>query len=142
MKPITLIVSVDSDPLFDLLIQAIEKGRDVGRCQVEGATSGRIKVRTHTHDDDGRSIKARQLQMPSDEQGMLLDTRQASKLLKVSTRTLWRMYNTDEMPKPIRIERIVRWSYQAGRMKGVRHLPSNNFAVVENVHDKIALLPK
>ena len=50
-------------------------------------------------------------QNPPEHMGLLIDTKQAAKLLKVSERTLWGMWNSREMPKPIRIGRAVRWSY-------------------------------
>lgn len=50
-------------------------------------------------------------QKPPTEFGLLVGTREAAKLLNVSGRTLWRMYNSGEMPKPIRIGRAIRWGY-------------------------------
>jgi excisionase family DNA binding protein len=50
---------------------------------------------------------------PPEDQGLLIDSRQAAKLLKVSERTLWKMHHNDEMPQPIRIGRAVRWSLEA-----------------------------
>lgn len=49
---------------------------------------------------------------PPSDQALLIDSRQAAKLLKVSPRTLWRMHNDGEMPQPIRIGRAVRWSLE------------------------------
>ena len=49
---------------------------------------------------------------PPEDKGLLIDSRQAGKLLKVSDRTIWRMWNDGEMPQPIRIGRAVRWSYE------------------------------
>ena len=52
-------------------------------------------------------------QKPPEDQGLLIDSRQAAKLLRVSERTLWKMQNGGEMPPPIRIGRAVRWSLEA-----------------------------
>lgn len=52
-------------------------------------------------------------QKPPQDQGLLIDVKQAAKLLEVSERTLWRMYTSGEMPPPIRIGRAVRWSRKA-----------------------------
>jgi excisionase family DNA binding protein len=49
-------------------------------------------------------------QKPPDDQGLLIDSRQAAKLLKVSARTLWKLHHDGEMPPAIRIGRAVRWS--------------------------------
>jgi excisionase family DNA binding protein len=48
-----------------------------------------------------------------DDQGLLIDSRQAAKLLNVSPRTLWAMQKSRSMLPPIRIGRAVRWSLEA-----------------------------
>ena len=50
---------------------------------------------------------------PLETHGLLVDTKEAAKLLKVSPRTLWSMYTSGEMPQPIRIGTSVRWSFEA-----------------------------
>ena len=46
-----------------------------------------------------------------DDVQLLVDTRQASRLLKVSTRTLYSLYTEKRMPEPIRLGgAFVRWS--------------------------------
>jgi excisionase family DNA binding protein len=49
---------------------------------------------------------------PPEDKGLLINSREAAKLLKVSERTLWRMWNHGEMPRPIHIGHAVRWSYE------------------------------
>jgi predicted DNA-binding transcriptional regulator AlpA len=49
---------------------------------------------------------------PPDDQGLVIDSKKAAKLLKVSQRTLWRMHTSGEMPPPIRIGRAARWSLE------------------------------
>src|SRR4051812_26078257 len=44
-----------------------------------------------------------------DGAGLLINSREAARLLKVSPRTLWQMWSDGEMPPPIRISRAVRW---------------------------------
>ena len=51
-------------------------------------------------------------QKPPEDIGLLIDNKQAAKLLKVSERTLWGMWNSGKMPSPVRIGRAVRWSYE------------------------------
>lgn len=46
------------------------------------------------------------------EEPLLIDSRQASKLLGVSPRKLWQMQNSGEMPAPAKIGRLVRWGYE------------------------------
>jgi predicted DNA-binding transcriptional regulator AlpA len=46
------------------------------------------------------------------EHGLLLDTRDVAKLLKVSTRTIFSMHTKGRMPAPIRIGFAVRWPYK------------------------------
>ncbi len=52
-------------------------------------------------------------QKPPENLELLISSRQAAKLLKISERTLWRMQNDKEIPAPIRIGRAVRWDVQA-----------------------------
>ena len=47
-----------------------------------------------------------------EDQGLLVDSREAAKLLRISPRTLWKMQTSGEMPPPIRIGRAVRWSLE------------------------------
>ena len=49
--------------------------------------------------------------LPEDK-GLLLTNREASKLLKISERTMWGMWNDGRMPKPIRIGQRVLWGYE------------------------------
>jgi predicted DNA-binding transcriptional regulator AlpA len=49
---------------------------------------------------------------PPEDQGLLIDSKEAVKLLKVSSRTLWEMQATGRMPPPVRIGRAVRWSLE------------------------------
>ncbi len=77
---------------------------------------------TDTEEDARRQARLRASQNalfggeePPADQGLLIDSRQAAKLLNVSPRTLWRMHNDGEMPQPIRIGRAVRWSLEAKR---------------------------
>jgi excisionase family DNA binding protein len=51
-------------------------------------------------------------QKPPEDQGLLIDSRQAAKLLGVSTRTLWGMWKAGKMPQPIRIGQAVRFGYE------------------------------
>lgn len=50
-------------------------------------------------------------QKPPEDQGLLIDTTEVTRLLNVSRRTVWTMQNSGQMPKPVRIGRAVRWSY-------------------------------
>jgi excisionase family DNA binding protein len=51
-------------------------------------------------------------QKPPEDEHLLINSKQAAKLLKVSERTLWRIQQTGEMPSPIRIGRAVRWNLE------------------------------
>ncbi|MBA2116676.1 hypothetical protein HOV93_38680 [Planctomycetes bacterium FF15] len=50
---------------------------------------------------------------PPEDESLLVDSKQACKLLKISERKLWQMWNSGLMPKPTKIGRVVRWSRQA-----------------------------
>jgi excisionase family DNA binding protein len=47
-----------------------------------------------------------------EDQGLLIDSKQLAKLLRISERTLWKLHHTGEMAPPIRIGRAVRWSLE------------------------------
>lgn len=51
-------------------------------------------------------------QKPPKEAGLLLDSKDVAKLLKLSARTIWAMQNDGRMPPPIRIGSAVRWNYE------------------------------
>lgn len=51
-------------------------------------------------------------QKPPEDRGLLINSREAAKLLQVSERTLWKMQNCGDSPEPIRIGRGVRWSLE------------------------------
>jgi excisionase family DNA binding protein len=52
-------------------------------------------------------------QKPPNDMGLLIASREAARLLKVSPRTVWAMQNDGRMPPPIKIGKAVRWSYEA-----------------------------
>jgi excisionase family DNA binding protein len=49
-------------------------------------------------------------QKPPEDRGLLINTNEVAKLLKVSARTVYRMERDGEMPNAIRIGKAVRWS--------------------------------
>jgi excisionase family DNA binding protein len=51
-------------------------------------------------------------QKPPENMGLLLTTKEAAKLMRVSDRTLWGWSNDGKMPKPLRIGQSVRYSYE------------------------------
>lgn len=48
----------------------------------------------------------------TDDQGLLLTSRETAKLLKVSEKTIYNRWTTGEMPPPIRIGAAIRWSLE------------------------------
>lgn len=50
---------------------------------------------------------------PPEDESLLVDSKQTCKLLKISERKLWQMWNSGLMPKPMKIGRVVRWSRDA-----------------------------
>jgi excisionase family DNA binding protein len=51
-------------------------------------------------------------QKPPEDKGLLIDSRQAAKLLRISESTLWNMWKAGKMPQPIRIGFAVRFGYE------------------------------
>lgn len=108
MKPIQLQLTITLDEiaaksLAELLVPAIR--------QALGLPEGEL--------DQGRDARLRASQnaifggsKPPTDQGLLIDSKQAAKLLRVCEKTLWTMHTTGDMPAPIRIGRAVRWSFE------------------------------
>ena len=122
MNPITLQLSVTLDAnstaaLIELLTLVVEKA--IGR-----RTQAAVTPTEHRSAEEKPLPKPKMTpveasqnalfagQRPPEDQGLLIDSRQASKLLRISSRTLWSMYNSRRMPAPIRIGRAIRWSYE------------------------------
>lgn len=47
---------------------------------------------------------------------LLIDVREVSRLLNLSTRSVWRMLSAGQLPEPVRIGRSVRWSRERIRV--------------------------
>jgi excisionase family DNA binding protein len=76
-------------------------------------------LRSARSDDDNKTARQRASehalfagQKPPTDKGLLVNSREAAKLLKISERTLWQMWNDGMMPKPIRIGQAVRFSVE------------------------------
>ena len=71
-------------------------------------------ISTQPPDRSEAQRRTPQTALPADhkppEDWLLIDSRQAAKLLNFWARTLWRMQHTGSIPPPIRIGRTVRWS--------------------------------
>lgn len=116
MKPIHIQIGVTIDAenattVIELIGRAVEQGMS------KQPTGESIPISAHIK----AAKKMTPLEAPRhalfggqdpDEMGLLIDTRQASKLLGVSSRKLYTMYSSGEMPAPTRIGRAVRWGYE------------------------------
>ena len=51
-------------------------------------------------------------QKPPEDKGLLIDTKQAAKLLKCGERTIWSLSHSGRMPSPLKIGGAVRWPYE------------------------------
>lgn len=122
MKEVQLRVAITLDQatvasLVELLRQAIDQG--TVRC-----THATPDATKRSREDEPAApavkrtpVKASQhalfgSQKPPEDRGLLIDTREAAKLLQVCEKTVWTMYTTGKMPAPIRIGRAVRWGYE------------------------------
>jgi excisionase family DNA binding protein len=101
MKPVTLQLSVTLDE--DLLTEIIRRAV-INAIGIDPQREARIRASQHANFGG---------QKPPEDQGLLIDSREAAKLLQVSSRTLWAMQKEGRMPAPIRIGRAVRWSYES-----------------------------
>ena len=122
MKPITLQLNLTIEgnsvaKLVDLLAQVVNEsvGRSAQAIETAAATHRLVdrepspKPRMSPAEASQHALFAGQ--KPPEDRGLLIDARQATKLLNLSSRTLWTMYNTGRMPQPIRIGRAIRWSF-------------------------------
>jgi predicted DNA-binding transcriptional regulator AlpA len=57
-----------------------------------------------------RAIVMEALPKPASDPKILLNSREAAKLLNISEKTLWTYYNSGRILKPIRIGTSVRWN--------------------------------
>src|SRR4051794_19627631 len=80
--------------LADLLAPAIRQVIESGAREIDEKREARLRA-------------SRQVilggETPPEGQGLLVDSRQAAKLLRISQQTLWQRYMTGEMPPPVRI---------------------------------------
>jgi excisionase family DNA binding protein len=107
VKSITLHVSMtfDSDSLVELLARGVAQGT------MQSAQSARqvpnMPKTTPLEVPQKAMVAGR---APPADDGLLIDTREASRLLKVSSRTIWGMSHSGRMPSPIKIGKAVRWN--------------------------------
>ena len=120
MKPLRfqIGVTIDSDAattLIELIQQAVQKGT------AQLVQSRAVPLGTREPDSQRKPqmtpLERSQHalfggQKPPDNMGLLVNTREAAKLMKVSERTLWGWWNEGRMPKPIRIGQSVRFCYE------------------------------
>jgi excisionase family DNA binding protein len=102
---------------------AITMGEDAAKAVAEilGSAFSQATI-TANKANDGKTARPRASrnaifgdQNSPEDQSLLIDSKEAARLLKVSERTLWRLHHTGEMPPPIRIGRAVRWNIDALR---------------------------
>ena len=101
MKPISMQITVplDEDILTELLRRAV-----ISATGIDPQREARVRASQHANFGG---------QKPPEDKGLLIDTRQAAKLLKISARTIFQMEKDGRMPAAIRIGgRAVRWSYE------------------------------
>jgi predicted DNA-binding transcriptional regulator AlpA len=76
--------------------------------QAIGSSASEVEEKRDAHHRASQVANSGGAQSLTD-QGMLIDSREAMRLLKVAKRTLWQMHTTGKMPPPIRIGRAIRW---------------------------------
>lgn len=105
MQPITVPLKLE----ITITDESLSKLRDLIRFLTEPAEPKPVALMNSKE----RSVHAHfGGQQPPTDRGLLIDTKEACKLLKVSSRTLYGMYSQGRMPQPIRIGSAVRWSYE------------------------------
>lgn len=103
MKPIHLQITITpDDDTVKTLVELLRRVRSAAS-GIDEQREARIRASQYAHFGG---------QKPPDDEGLLIDMKAAAKLLDLSERTVWGMANSGRMPKPIRIGRAVRWSYE------------------------------
>jgi predicted DNA-binding transcriptional regulator AlpA len=107
MKTIQIQLSVTLDEgsvksLAELLAPAIMQAVGLLASETEQKKDARLKVSRNAIFGGEK---------PPEDQSLLLDNKQAAKLLKISERTLWELSHTNRIPPPVRIGAAVRWSF-------------------------------
>lgn len=108
MKPIQVQLTITLDEtaarsLAELLAPAIREAMGLPASESDPKREARMRASQHAIFGG---------EQPPKDQGLLVDSREAAKLLRVSQRTLWKMHTSGAMPPPIRIGRAVRWSLE------------------------------
>lgn len=100
MKPLTtqITVTLDEELLFDLIRRAV-----ISATGFDPQREARLRASQHANFGG---------QKPPEDKGLLIDLREAAKLLGLSQRTVWGMAKNGRMPKPIKIGRAARWSHE------------------------------
>jgi excisionase family DNA binding protein len=109
MQTIQVHVAINLDEnaartLADLLAPAIKQAVGLTASELDAKREARLRASQNALFGGEK---------PPEDKGLLIDTRQAAKLLRVSERTLLNMGKRGELPPPIRIGRAVRWSLAA-----------------------------
>lgn len=103
MKPIHLQITITPDEdTVNTLVELLRRVRSAAS-GIDEQREARIRASQHAHFGG---------QKPPEDKGLLIDMKAAAKLLDLSERTVWGMANSGRMPKPLRIGRAVRWSYE------------------------------
>lgn len=100
MKPVTLQISVilDEDVLTDMIRRAV-----IDATGIDPKREARVRASQH-------AIFAGH--KPPEDKGLLIDIKEAAKLMSLSERTIWAMAKDGRMPKPLRVGRALRWCYE------------------------------
>ncbi|HEX4142978.1 MAG TPA: helix-turn-helix domain-containing protein [Pirellulales bacterium] len=102
-----LAITVDDDDLkaiAAILAPLLKQATQSPISQEDEKREARLRASRHAHFGG---------QKPPEDQGLLIDIKEAAKLLKVSAGTVYHMHKNGDMPPPIRIGRAVRWSLDA-----------------------------
>ena len=105
--------------LVDLLTKALSKvsPKQSESSPVDERRAARLKASQH-------ALFAGE--KPPTDRGLLVDTREAVRLLGVSAKTIYTMEKNGQMPKALRIGKAVRWSYEELKAWIAKGCPSLN----------------
>lgn len=104
MKRISMQLHTDLDE------ESLKTVEEIARLSVFGLTNSELARERAVGNSHNAGLRGQPI--PTDK-GLLIDPKEAANLLDISPRLLWTLYNSGQMPAPIKIGRLVKFSYSS-----------------------------
>lgn len=104
MKRISMQLHIDLDE------ESLKTIEEIVRLRVFGLTESELARERAVRNSHNAGLRGQPI--PTDK-GLLIDPKEAAELLDLSPRKLWSLYSSGQMPQPIKIGRLVKFSYSS-----------------------------